>query len=74
MTGDDVRAVLGPVEDRLVVEILETGATRDELTLACAWASNDEAPMNEGRPLGSGRVARLIEIIDAAEAGADEPE
>ena len=67
LTSDDVRAVLGPVEDELVAEIIATGASRDELMEAHAWLTNDEAPMNTGRPLASGRVGRLIDILDAAE-------
>ena len=67
MTRDDVLAVLGPVDDRLVMEIIATGATREELAAARAWAENDEAPISEGRPLPSGRVALLAELIERAD-------
>ena len=50
MTREDVRAVLGPVDDGLVVEIVGTGASREELAEAYAWVTDDEAPMNAGRP------------------------
>ena len=67
LTREDVRAVLGPVDDGLVVEILGTGASREELAEAYAWVTDDEAPMNAGWPLASGRVNLLIDILEAAE-------
>jgi len=73
LTREDVRAVLGPVDDSLVAEILGTGASPEELAEAYAWFTNDEALMNAGRPLASSRVGRLIDILEAAEEDEDEP-
>jgi hypothetical protein len=67
MTREEVRAVLGPVDDGLVVEILGTGASPEELAKAYAWITDDEVPMNAGRPLASGRVSLLVDILEAAE-------
>jgi hypothetical protein len=67
LTRADVEAVLGPIEDSLAADILKVGADRDELLEAYAWVSNDEAMMNAGRPLASGRVGQLIEILEAAD-------
>jgi hypothetical protein len=67
LTHEDVRAVLGPVDDSLVVEIVATGASPEELAEAYAWVTNDEALMNIGRPLASSRVGRLIDILEPAE-------
>ncbi len=67
MTREDVRAVLGPVEDSLIVQILGTDASPEELAEAYAWITNDEAPINAGRPLAAGRVNLLIDILEAAE-------
>jgi hypothetical protein len=67
MTREEVRAVLGPVDDSLVVEILGTGASPEELAEAYAWITDDEVPMNAGRPLASGQVNLLIDILEAAE-------
>ena len=63
LTRDEVVAVLGPVDDVIIAEAITTGATPDELAEAQAWTANDKAPMNEGRPLTSGRVGRLVEIL-----------
>ena len=67
LTHEEVLAVLGPADDHLVAEVLSTGASRDELALAEAWFTNDEAPMNAGDSLASGRVARIIELLQAAD-------
>ncbi len=67
LTHDDVVAVLGPVEDTVIAEVLAMGASREELAEAHAWVVSDEALMNAGRPLPSGRVGRLIEILQTVE-------
>lgn len=63
LTRDDVLSVIGPADETLVTEIIATEATTEELTHAWAWANNDEALINEGRPLPSGRTAELVELL-----------
>jgi len=65
VTQKDIVAALGPVDDLVISEILGTGATVEELAEAAAWIANDEALMNIGQPLATGRVSRLVEIIAA---------
>jgi hypothetical protein len=60
---EDVIAILGLVDDLIVAKIIGMGATASELAEARAWIANDEALMNEGRPLAGGRVEQLIEMI-----------
>ncbi|MBB3407244.1 hypothetical protein FHT87_001144 [Rhizobium sp. BK316] len=67
MTSDDVIAILGPVDNTLVADVIATGATQAELAEAFAWVNNDEALMGEGRRLASGRVAALIELLTSDE-------
>jgi hypothetical protein len=67
LTRDEVVGALGSIDDNLVAEILATGASGEEFARARAWLNNDEAPINAGDPLASGRVARLMELIEAAE-------
>jgi hypothetical protein len=76
LTRDDIRAVLGSASDALAAEILASGASKEELTEAYAWIMNDEALVNAGRRLPSGRVGRLVEILQAVEeeSPADAPE
>ena len=74
---DDVLAVLKPAEDTVVAQIIATGASKEELTEAYAWLQSDEALMNVGRPLPSGRVGQIIAILQAVEddaPGVDPPE
>jgi hypothetical protein len=66
LTRDEVTAALGETDDLIVVEILRTGATPDELAEALAWLANNEPLMNIGKPLAAGRVGRLIEILESA--------
>jgi hypothetical protein len=65
LTRDEVRALIGRSDDRVVTEVLAMGASRAELAEARAWLENDEAMLNEGRPIPSGRVARLVEMLQA---------
>ena len=72
LTREDVTAVLRPAEDTVVAEIMATGATKEELAEAFAWTQNDEALMNAGRTLPSGRVGEIIGILQAIEDDAPE--
>ena len=67
LTREDVVSLLRSPDDTTVAEILATGASREELTEAFEWLQNNEALMNEGRPLPSGRVAEVMEILEADE-------
>ncbi|MQX25765.1 hypothetical protein GHJ84_33670, partial [Sinorhizobium meliloti] len=50
----DITAILGPVDETLMAELLATGATASELAEAIAWVNNDEALIGEGRHLPAG--------------------
>ena len=68
LTHDQIAATLGTRDDRLIADILATGATAEEFAQARSWLDNDEAPINAGEPLASGVVARIIELVEAADA------
>jgi len=68
LTREEILEALGPVEDIVVSDILATGASGEEFLRARSWLANDEAPINAGEPLASGRVARLMEILETLEA------
>jgi hypothetical protein len=63
LTRDDVTRVIGRADGVTIAEIIGTGATVDELAEAQAWIVNDEPLMNDGRPLATGRVRQLIDIL-----------
>jgi hypothetical protein len=67
LTRDEVRALIGRANDNVVSEILNLGANRAELAEAGLWLENDEAMLNEGRSIPSGRVGRLIEILQVCD-------
>lgn len=67
MKLNDITAILGPVDDTLIAEINQTGASAGELAQAWAWLNADEALVNEGRSLPSGRVAELIRLLEVAD-------
>jgi hypothetical protein len=67
LSSEDVRAVVGPIDETLLADILATGASAQELAEAWAWVSADEALVNAGRALPSGRVAQLIDLLEPDE-------
>ena len=67
LTRADIVGILKPAEDTVVVQILATGATKEEFAEAYAWMQNDEALMNAGRSLPSGRIGQIVTILQAAE-------
>jgi hypothetical protein len=74
VTRDDITKVVGPADDVTIAEIIGTGATVDELAEAQAWIVNDEPLLNAGRPLASGRVRDLVEILAELDPSEDEGE
>jgi hypothetical protein len=73
VTRDDVIKVIGPADDVTIAEIIGTGATVDELAEAQAWIANDEPLMNDGRPLATGRIRELVDILaEIEQSEADE--
>ncbi len=70
VTRDDLIKVIGRADDVTIAEIIGTGATVDELAEAQAWIANDEPLLNAGKPLATGRVRELVDIL--AEFGPDE--
>jgi hypothetical protein len=63
LTREQISSVLGPIDDVLAAEVLATSASLAELEAAFAWLNSDEALLNDHRPLPTGRVAQLIEIL-----------
>jgi hypothetical protein len=74
VTRDDVIKAVGPVDDVTVAQVVGTGATVDELAEAQAWTANDEPLMNAGKPLPSGRVRELIDILEELQPNEDDDE
>ncbi len=69
---DDVIKAIGTADDTTVAQIIGTGATVDELAEALAWMASDEPMMNSARPLATGRVRRLVDILAELETDDDD--
>jgi hypothetical protein len=67
LTREQIVKALGDIDDAVVAELIGVGASDEELAEAQAWVANDEALINAGRPLPTGRVSRLVEILSANE-------
>jgi hypothetical protein len=72
ITRNDVIKAIGDVDDVIIANIIATGATTDELAEALAWMANDEPMMNSGRPLATGRVRELVDILAELEPDDDD--
>ena len=63
LTREETRALVGPADDATLTAIMSLGPTRAELAEARAWVENDEAMLNEGRRVPTGRVAEVIALL-----------
>lgn len=67
LTRSEIERALGPIDEHLAAEIAATEATTADLTQALAWLEADEARVNEGGHLPTGKVAELIGILETAD-------
>lgn len=66
MTENDVISILGPRTDPMFLsDILRTDADASELARAKAWVEADEVEGVAHSPFPSGRIARLVELLEA---------
>ena len=72
LTRDDVIKAVGEVDGVTIAEIIGTGATAEELAEAQAWLASEDALVKAGKPLPSGRVRELIDILAELEQDEDE--
>ena len=72
ITKDDAIKAVGAADDVVIAQIIGTGATIDELAEAQAWVANDEPLMNAGKPLPSGRIGELVDILSELQASEEE--
>jgi hypothetical protein len=72
ITRDDVIKAIAAADDVTIAQIIATGATVEELAEAQAWMANDEPMMNSGRPLATGRVRELVDILAELEPDDDD--
>ncbi len=66
-TSTEIVDILGPVEDALLLEILETGATATEVLEAFTWATADDQIGTELERGPRAAVTRVYEILKREE-------
>jgi hypothetical protein len=67
ITREEIEQLLGPIDNQLAAEIAATDASAAELAKALAWIQSDEALVNDGDHLPTGKVAELIGILETAD-------
>ena len=72
ITRNDATKLIAEADDVTVAQIIGTGATVDELAEALAWLANDEPMIDAGRPLATGRVRELVDILSELETDEDD--
>ena len=73
VTSDEIVDILGPVEDAVLLEILETGATAAEVLEAFTWANADDQIGAELERGPRAAVTRVYEILKREEPEENEP-
>jgi hypothetical protein len=69
LSRDDVVAILGPLGDAVVAEIIGTGITKDDLVAAHARVVRDQKAHNPGPPLEPGHFAQVVGILERLRRG-----
>ncbi|HKT84882.1 MAG TPA: hypothetical protein VJQ77_02220 [Novosphingobium sp.] len=71
MQREEIIRIAGTIDDESVTAIEAMDATPAELMEAMNWLANDEALVSEGRHMPAGRIARLVDILEAPEQEID---
>jgi hypothetical protein len=67
VTSSEIIDILGPVEDAVLLEIIETGATATEVLEAFTWANADDQIGTELERGPTAAVVRVYEILKREE-------
>jgi hypothetical protein len=69
VSNDDVVAIVGPIGDAAVAEIIGTGISKDELVAAHERAVKDRRAHDPGPPLEPGPFAQVVGILERLHKG-----
>jgi hypothetical protein len=72
-TAEEIIHILGPLEDAVLMQILETGASPSEVLEAFTWLSDDDQIGTELEHRPRGAAARVSEILEREQPEPDEP-
>ena len=71
-TAAEIIEIVGPLDDSVLIRIVETEATPAEVLEAFTWATADDQIGTELEHRSRGAVARVYEILKREEPEADE--
>ena len=69
LSRDDVAAIVGPIGDAAIAEIIATGISRVQLVTAEARVIRDRKAHNPGDPLEPGPFAQVVDILGRLRKG-----
>jgi len=72
LTADAVRKIAGQLDENQVIEILNTGASEEELVEAFEWLYADDALSKSRHHAPDSRIALLRDILNRQETAIDE--
>jgi hypothetical protein len=64
-TVQDIRDILGPVDDALIASVLALGATREEILEANTWLNSDDYMHRQLHHALRGTAAQVFDILEA---------
>jgi hypothetical protein len=73
VTSEEVREIVGSLDDDIISAIIATGATAAEVAEAHAWLAMDDALAKELQHGNRGRVAAVYDLLVAPMEAEEEP-
>jgi hypothetical protein len=71
-TSAEIIEIIGPLDDAVLLRIVETGATPAEVLEAFTWATADDQIGTELEHGPRGAVAQVYDVLKREEPGPDE--
>jgi hypothetical protein len=73
VTAEDIREIVGPLDDSVVAAIVATGATVEEVAEAYAWLTADDSLSKELKHACQGRAAIVCDLLAPEIEAPEEP-
>jgi hypothetical protein len=67
-TATDIVRIVGPIDDRVIAEIIAAGATVGDVTEANAWLNARDYFRRVAHDTAHGRIAHIYHLLDAERA------
>ena len=72
-TAEDIREIVGVLDDAVIGAIIDTGATVEEVAEAYAWLTADDSLSKELRHSCQGRAAIVCDLLASEIEAPEEP-